>query len=218
MSQSSPTVSNSFIGTAEVDIKKLWDDSLVRIELSITPANFKTWFRDTRIVSIEDGTITLGVPSVFVRDWLRDKFQSMILKVLRDQAPFVRSIEYTVVSRNEKKQENRSQSINASLPLEEYYINKSDNLNPRYSFDTFIIGPFNALAHAAARTVSDRPGITYNPLFIYGKTGHGKTHLIQAVGNHLKRSGSKVFYVTAERFTVDYFNSLQIGTENSFKD
>ncbi len=218
MSQSSPTVSNSFIGTAEVDIKKLWDDSLVRIELSITPANFKTWFRDTRIVSIEDGTITLGVPSVFVRDWLRDKFQSMILKVLRDQAPFVRSIEYTVVSRNEKKQENRSQSINASLPLEEYYINKSDNLNPRYSFDTFIIGPFNALAHAAARTVSDRPGITYNPLFIYGKTGHGKTHLIQAVGNHLKRSGSKVFYVTAERFTVDYFNSLQSGTANSFKD
>lgn len=218
MSQSSPTVSNSFIGTAEVDIKKLWDDSLVRIELSITPANFKTWFRDTRIVSIEDGTITLGVPSVFVRDWLRDKFQSMILKVLRDQAPFVRSIEYTVVSRNEKRQENRSQSINASLPLEEYYINKSDNLNPRYSFDTFVIGPFNALAHAAARTVSDRPGITYNPLFIYGKTGHGKTHLIQAVGNHLKRSGSKVFYVTAERFTVDYFNSLQSGTANSFKD
>jgi len=66
--------------------------------------------------------------------------------------------------------------------------------------------------------VSERPGITYNPLFIYGKTGHGKTHLIQAVGNHLKKSGKKVFYVTAERFTVDYFNSLQSGTANSFKD
>src|SRR5690606_8562414 len=97
-------------------------------------------------------------------------------------------------------------------------INKSDNLNPRYSFETFVIGPFNALAHAAAKTVSERPGITYNPLFIYGKTGHGKTHLIQAVGNQLKKSGKKVFYVTAERFTVDYFNSLQSGTANSFKD
>ncbi len=218
MNQVSPTITNSFIQTEQVDIKKLWDDSLVSIELAITPANFKTWFRDTRIVGLEDGTVTLGVPSVFVRDWLRDKFQSMILRVLRENAPYVRNIEYSVVARTEKKQENRTQNVNAALPLEEYYINKSDNLNPRYSFDTFVIGPFNALAHAAAKTVSERPGIAYNPLFIYGKTGHGKTHLIQAVGNHLKKNGKKVFYATAERFTVDYFNSLQNGTANSFKD
>ncbi len=212
------SLTNDLIQTEKVDIKQLWDDALVNIELSITPANFKTWFRDTRIVTLENGTITLGVPSIFVRDWLRDKFQSMILKILRERAPYVRSIEYTVVNRTEKKHENKQQTVNASLPLEEYYINKSDNLNPRYSFDTFVIGPFNALAHAAAKTVSDRPGITYNPLFIYGKTGHGKTHLIQAVGNHIKKGGKKVFYVTAERFTVDYFNSLQNGTANKFKD
>lgn len=218
MSQASPSILNNLMQTEQVDVKKLWDDALVAIELGITPANFKTWFRDTRIVSIEDGTVTLGVPSVFVRDWLSDKFQSMILRVLRENAPYVRNIEYAVVARTEKKQESRAQNVNAALPLEEYYINKGDNLNPRYSFDTFVIGPFNALAHAAAKTVSDRPGITYNPLFIYGKTGHGKTHLIQAVGNHLKKNGKKVFYVTAERFTVDYFNSLQSGTANSFKD
>lgn len=218
MNQTTSSIVNDFMQTEQVDVKQLWDDALVNIELSITPANFKTWFRDTRIVSVENGTITLGVPSVFVRDWLRDKFQSMILKVLRDKAPYIRSIEYAVVSRSEKRQENRQQTVNAALPLEEYYINKTDNLNPRYSFDTFVIGPFNALAHAAAKTVSERPGITYNPLFIYGKTGHGKTHLIQAVGNHLKKGGKKVFYVTAERFTVDYFNSLQNGTANNFKD
>lgn len=213
----SPTLS-SFTPTEQVDTKKLWDDVLVSIELAITPANFKTWFRDTRIVSLEDGTVTLGVPSVFVRDWLRDKFQTMVLRVLRENAPFVRNIEYTVVQRSERKHENKSNSVNTTIPLEEYYINKTDNLNPRYSFDTFVIGPFNALAHAAAKTVSERPGIAYNPLFIYGKTGHGKTHLIQAVGNKLKQSGKKVFYATAERFTVDYFNSLQNGTANSFKD
>lgn len=214
-SQTSP---NSIVQTENIDVKKLWDDALVNIELSITPANFKTWFRDTHIVSLEDGTITLGVPSVFVRDWLSDKFQSMILKVLRELTPHVRSIEYSVVQRSDKRHETKSQTVNAALPLEEYYINKSDNLNPKYVFDTFVVGPFNALAHAAAKTVSERPGITYNPLFIYGKTGHGKTHLIQAVGNHLKRAGKKVFYVTSERFTVDYFNSLQSGTANSFKD
>lgn len=218
MNQTSTSISNNLIQTEQVDMKKLWDDALVSIELAITPANFKTWFRDTRIVGLEDGTITLGVPSVFVRDWLRDKFQPMILRVLREIAPYVRNIEYSVVARTEKRHDNRSQSVNAALPLEEYYINKSDNLNPRYSFETFVIGPFNALAHAAAKTVSEKPGITYNPLFIYGKTGHGKTHLIQAVGNQLKKSGKKVFYVTAERFTVDYFNALQSGTANSFKD
>ena len=210
---------NNIVHTEQIDVKKLWDDALVTIELSITPANFKTWFRDTHIVSLEDGTITLGVPSVFVRDWLSDKFQSMILKTLRELTPYVRSIEYAVVQRNEKKQEaTKQQTVNAALPLEEYYINKSDNLNPKYTFENFVIGPFNALAHTAAKTVSEKPGIAYNPLFIYGKTGHGKTHLIQAVGNHLKKQGKKVFYVTSERFTVDYFNSLQNGTANNFKD
>jgi len=219
MSSLSNAPSSSIIKTEQVDVKKLWDDALVNIQLSITPANFKTWFRDTHIVSLEDGTVTIGVPSVFVRDWLADKFQLMILKTLRDLCPHVRSVEYTVVQRTTKKKESsKTQTVNAALPLEEYYISKSDNLNPKYVFDTFVVGPFNQLAHAAAKTVADKPGIAYNPLFIYGKTGHGKTHLIQAIGNHLKRGGKKVFYVTSERFTVDYFNALQGGTANNFKD
>jgi chromosomal replication initiator protein len=216
---SHPSAANSIVRTEHIDIKKLWDDTLVKIELSITPANFKTWFRDTHIVTIEDGTVTIGVPSVFVRDWLSDKFQPMILKTMRDLTPFVRSVEYAVVQKAERRYEPpRTQTVNAALPLEDYYINKSDNLNPRYSFETFVVGPYNALPHAAAKTVSDKPGIVYNPLFIYGKTGHGKTHLIQAVGNQIKKTGKKVYYVTSERFAVDYFNSLQSGTANSFKD
>ncbi len=212
-------ISTSIIQTEQIDVKKLWDDALVNIELSITSANFKTWFRDTHIVSLEDGTVTLGVPSVFVRDWVADKFQALILKTLRELSPHARSIEYAVVQRNDRRHETtKKQTVNAALPLEEYYINKSDNLNPKYIFDTFVVGPFNELAHAAARTVVNKPGIAYNPLFIYGKTGHGKTHLIQAIGNQLKRVGKKVFYVTSERFAVDYMNSLQSGTANSFKD
>jgi len=219
MNPISHSSASSIVRTEHVDIKKLWEDALVKIELSITPANFKTWFRDTSILTIEDGTVTLAVPSVFVKDWLQDKFQLMILKTLRELSPYVRSVEYEVVQRSDRRTEgNKTQTINAALPLEEYYINKSDNLNPKYSFETFVIGPYNALAHAAAKTVSEKPGIAYNPLFIYGKTGHGKTHLIQAVGNQVKKTGKKVFYVTSERFAVDYFNSLQSGTANSFKD
>lgn len=213
------TNTNSIVQTAQVDVKQLWDDALVKIELSITTANFKTWFRDTHIISLEDGTATVGVPSVFVKDWLHDKFHTMILKTLRDLTPHVRSVEYTVAQRNERKQEStKNQTVNAALPLEDYYINKSDNLNPKYSFENFVVGPYNALAHAAAKTVSEKPGITYNPLFIYGKTGHGKTHLIQAVGNQIKKTGKKIFYVTSERFAVDYFNALQSGSANNFKD
>lgn len=209
----------SVVQTEQIDVKKLWDDALVNIELSITAANFKTWFRDTHIVSLEDGTVTLGVPSVFVRDWVQDKFQALILKTLRELTPHARSIEYAVVQRSDRRHEgSKKQTVNAPLPLEEYYINKSDNLNPRYVFETFVVGPFNELAHAAAKTVVEKPGIAYNPLFIYGKTGHGKTHLIQAIGNQLKRVGKKVFYVTSERFAVDFINSLQNGTANNFKD
>jgi chromosomal replication initiator protein len=216
---SHPTSQNSIVRTEQIDVKQLWDDALVKIELSITPANFKTWFRDTHIISLEDGTLTIGVPSVFVRDWLQDKFQSMILKTLRELTPYVRSLEYAVVQRSDRRGEsNKTQTINAALPLEDYYINKSDNLNPKYSFETFVVGPYNALAHAAAKTVAEKPGIAYNPLFIYGKTGHGKTHLIQAVGNQIKKTGKKVFYVTSERFAVDYFNALQSGSANNFKD
>lgn len=209
----------SIVRTEQIDVKRLWDDALVKIELAITPANFKTWFRDTHIVTLEDGTATIGVPSVFVKDWLHDKFQTMITKTLRELTPYVRSVDYLVVQRSDRKPEtSKQQTVNAALPLEEYYINKSDNLNPKYSFETFVVGPYNALAHAAARAVSEKPGISYNPLFIYGKTGHGKTHLIQAVGNQIKKTGKKVFYVTSERFAVDYFNSLQSGSANTFKE
>lgn len=206
--------------TEHIDIKELWDNTLVNIELSISQANFKTWFRDTHIVAIEDGVVALGVPSAFVRDWLSDKFAGLILKTLRNLNTHVRSIEFAIVPKTDRRSERKPQqaSVNASLPLEEYYINKSDNLNPRYVFESFVVGPFNQLAHAAAQTVVKKPGITYNPLFFYGQTGHGKTHLTQAVGNQLKRAGKKVFYVTSERFTVDFMNSLQNGTANNFKD
>jgi len=210
---------NSIVSTEQIDIKQLWNDALVKIEMSITKANFKTWFKDTYIISLESGTVTVGVTSVFVKDWLQDKFQSIILKTLREITPHARGVEYVVIQKNKKKAgATKNKVINATLPLEDYYVNENDNLNPKYSFETFVVGPFNALAHAAAKTVSDNPGVTYNPLFIYGKTGHGKTHLIQAVGNHIKKTGKKVFYVTSERFAVDYFNSLQSGKANNFKD
>src|SRR6185369_4841913 len=95
-------------------------------------------------------------------------------------------------------EKNAQVSVNKELPIQDIYINKDDNLNPRYTFEAFVVGPFNEFAYAASQAIIKKPGIVYNPLFVYGGTGHGKTHLIQAVGNHIKNtSGRKVFYTTS---------------------
>lgn len=204
--------------------RELWEYILTQVELSISPANFNTWFGNSHIVKIGDeGVVYIGVPSQFFKDWYLKKFHTLLLKILRDISYEFRNIEYLIVKDERRKppKEVRAPVRGAlELPLNEFYINKSDNLNPRYTFDTFVVGSFNNLAHAAAQVAIERPGITYNPLFIYGDTGRGKTHLIQAIGNQYKKQypGRKVFYLTSEKFVIDYTDSVQAGTANRFKD
>lgn len=203
----------------------LWEKALNEIELDLSPANFNTWFKDTDINNIKEGTVLLNVPNAFVRDWLSNKYHSFILKTLRNLSEgSVRSVEYVVgkqkrITKNKNKEEIKDYS-NAEIPLDNYYINKDDNLNPRYIFESFVVGPFNELAHAASQAVIKQPGIVYNPLFVYGNTGHGKTHLIQAIGNHIKKldSNKKILYVTSEKFTLDYIKSIQTNKTNCFKE
>ncbi len=208
-----------------VDNKKLWDDALGEIELNISKANFGTWFRNTRIVKQDNGTIFLGVPNAFVKDWLYNKFHKFILKSLRNLQTDVRALEYMIVKADdvEKYKNNESSpkpTFSNQLDLPELYINRDDNLNPKYVFDSYVVAPFNELAHAAAQAVVKKPGLVYNPLFIYGGTGLGKTHLIQSVGNYIKKTApnKKVFYVTSEQFAVDYVNSVQNNKVNTFKE
>ena len=205
--------------------RELWQNALVQIELGTSEASFQTWFRNTDIVSRDSGAVCVAVPSKIVKEWLIDKHHKLILSALRGLDNSIRTVEYSVhrapTAVAERKQSRHPQTENnTSLDLQSLYIDKRDNLNPRYTFDTFIVGPFNELAHAAAKAVLDSPGLVYNPLFIYGQTGHGKTHLIQAIGNHFKKAGGnkKVLYATSERFAVDYINSVRAGKANSFKD
>mgnify|MGYP000113629132 CR=1 FL=1 len=203
---------------------ELWERALVEIELAVSPANFSTWFNGTYILKHEEGTIYLGVPNPFIKEWLFKKFHNTILRTLRQQNELVRALEYVIVKDAEKKKVEEKKKAQAnptvSMPLQDFYINRDDNLNPRYVFDSFVVGPFNELAHAASRAVVKGPGTTYNPLFIYGNTGHGKTHLIQAIGNHIKKDfpHKKVFYLTSERFGSEYFASLQTNSIQKFKE
>jgi len=205
-----------------LNYKNIWEEALEEIREQVSDANFNTWFKDTFVSKVEDGVAKIGVPNTFVRDWLNNKFSKVILKTLRDSNVDIRSIEIVVSKNDKNKKEVIKKIVTAGneLPLADYYINKDDNLNPRYVFDNFVIGPFNELAHAATQAIIKQPGVVYNPLFIYGNTGHGKTHLIQATGNHIKNMNGdkKVFYMTSEKFTVDYINSVKENKVAGFKD
>lgn len=205
-----------------INYKQLWQNVLVEIELSISSANFTTWFKDIRVVREDGGVVILSVPNAFVKEWLLTKYHSMILKSLRGLEGSVHAVEYVVNKEPPRKRgfAVRPESRTKELPLPETLINKADNLNPRYTFETFIVGPFNELAHAAARAIIKKPGTMYNPLFIHGATGHGKTHLIQAIGNHLKASdpNMKIYYMTSEQFGQDCMNALQNQKMNVFKE
>lgn len=205
-----------------LDYKNLWENCLVEIESNVSKANFSTWFKNTQIVKESEKTIFLGVPNEFVKDWLLNKYHKLILKTFRNFQDDIRSIEYVITKYEPKKTEviEDKTFANKKLPLGDLYINKDDNLNPRYVFDSFIVGSFNQLAHAAAQAIINKPGFAYNPFFIYGGTGLGKTHLIQSIGNTIKARypDKKVYYITLEKFATDYINSLQNNKINAFKE
>jgi chromosomal replication initiator protein len=208
-----------------MNTKELWEKCLSEIELSISKANFTTWFKNTSIVREEAGTLFVGVPNEFVKDWLYNKFHKLILKTIIGHEEGVRSIEY-IIYKNENLNKNiennitKQININKELPLNDLYMNKEDNLNPKYNFNSFVVGPFNELAYAVAQAIITNPGQNYNPFFVYGGTGLGKTHMIQAIGNtiKIKHPGKKIYYVSLERFAIDYINSIQNKNPNSFKE
>jgi len=206
-----------------MNTEQLWKNCLVEIEAGISKANFSTWFKNTSILKEDTGIIHIGVPNEFVRDWLKNKYHKLITKTIADAFENMRAVEYVITKIEASKQEILTATetyVNKELPLKDLYINQEDNLNPRYHFNSFIVGAFNELAYAASQAIIESPGTKYNPFFVYGGTGLGKTHLIQAVGNSIKDKypDKKVHYMTLEKFATDFINSLQSNKANSFKE
>jgi len=196
--------------------------------LSEVKANFITWFKHTSISEHKDGTITVCVPNAFTKEWLENKYQKLIMRALRVNNPEIRSVEYVISTLpsatfapapilHDKKEEGRNEE---QLEFQEFAIDKETNLNPRYTFDNFIVGSFNELAHAAGKSIVKSMGSLYNPLFIYGGVGLGKTHLLQAIGNEVKKDNPsfKVHYTTSEKFTNDLIQAIQNNEPHRFKD
>jgi chromosomal replication initiator protein len=212
------------------NIDKIWEQTMHEIELEVSKANFNAWFKHAHFAKQSDGVIYLGVPNEFIREWLDSKHNKKFLKILRDKSgQHIRAVEFIISKPPRDTEKNKKQPqkpvmassphANNELPLHNLYINKKDNLNSRYTFDTFIIGSFNELAYSAAQGILQKPGV-YNPLFIYGSTGLGKTHLIQATGNAFKAKfpRAKVYYTSAEKFSNEYVAAVQNNRIGSFKE
>lgn len=206
--------------------EELWRAVLGEMELSLSRANFTTWFKNTFVVSKDKNSVLISVPNGFIKEWLENKFNKRILQSIRILHPEIRELKYIV---GKPKIELIKQDIAKIISDKEFEdkplqdvdleIDKATNLNRKYSFDSFVVGLNNELAHAACLAVSKSLGKIYNPLFLYGGVGLGKTHLLQSIGNKVisENKDKKVLYIPAERFTSEIIESIRNKTIEDVK-
>jgi chromosomal replication initiator protein len=205
----------------------LWHKTLEELRKAINEQNFSTWIEPLHLNGIEDNKLILEASNKFIKDWVKDNYK----KNIEDAIFNISSINYSVeirVNKNIKVQETKRRVIDT--PKKEIIKETNDvknndkaeitNLNSKYTFDTFVSGPSNQFAHAASLAVSNNPATTYNPLFIYGGVGLGKTHLVNAIGNELihQNNNIRICYYSSEKFTNELINSLRHGKMDEFRN
>lgn len=205
------------------DLGHVWKITLAQIEVNIdSPAHFKTWFLNTSLKEIDSSTAKVGVNNSYAADWLRKHHYQTIKRILSYNLNRDIELEFSIDSSlaNKKPPQIETPLLSYDPVESNIHILKKASLNEAYSFDNYIVGPSNRLAHAAARSVSQKPGFSYNPLFIYGTTGLGKTHLAQAIAREIleRDPTSKILYISSERFLNDMVNSLRSNKSSQFRD
>ena len=222
--------------------EKLWQAALGQLELRVSQGNFLTWFNNTRITEHEKekGTITVETPSAFAHEWLSRKYHVPILHVLQDLDQTITSVSFTIRSQTKvhrplkrntrivmhknRRPEPTAEAPTAALeplpPAMKAVPPVAKSLNTAYTFDSFVIGPNNEVAHAACKAVASKPGGAYNPLFLYGGVGLGKTHLMHAIGNAVQVSNpaARILYVASEKFINEFVRAIRDRTTHTFKD
>jgi len=200
---------------------ELWQALLAQIQLNISKASFATWFKNTGILNKKGGEVVVSVPNNFSKEWLENKYNKLIFRILHSLDEEVKEVKYSVTSQPAEPLVT-SPAIGleeSQLEFQEFKINKETGLNPKYTFENFVIGPFNELPQAAAWAITQNPGSVYNPLFVYGGVGLGKTHLLQAIGNEISKKfpQKKIKYASSEKFTSGIIDSIKNRTVERFK-
>ena len=205
-----------FYAFMSMDREQVWKQVLAEVEIQLSKPNFVTWFKNSQLVDTnEDGRVVVGLSNNFAKEWVENKYHKLISEIFYSLDSSVKRVEYTVLnlSVEQKPQTHqRTQLVSNQPELIEIKIDPETNLHPRYNFKSFIVGSSNELAYAAAMAVVREVSTKYNPLFIYGGTGLGKTHLLQAIGNEIRtnyKARLKTKYVTSEKFVNDIISGIR---------
>jgi chromosomal replication initiator protein len=194
--------------------EQYWEAALGQLQLEMPRASFDTWVRDSELLAYEDGAFIIGVQNGYARDWLHERLSGKVQQLLTGIVG--RSVEVRfVVWQGEVEGSEARSAVQTPVEIRQP---ESLRLNPRYGFDEFVVGPSNRLAHAAALAVMENPARAYNPLFLYGGVGLGKTHLLHAIGLACQQKGLNVRYVSSEEFTNDLIHAIRKQTTQSFRD
>jgi len=216
-----------------MDAKQVWRAALGELQVSLSPANFETWLRDTQLVDVDDQRFRIAVPNGFAKDWLESRYRSLISQTLARIVGYSVQVEFVIRPTPESPADadtdpaHPASAPGAAAPKQQVRVEPTrvggeggtTFINPRYTFANFIVGSANRLAHAASLSVAERPGHAYNPLFLYGGVGLGKTHLMHAIGNQViaKFPRKRVVYATSEKFTNEFIASIQQGKIDDFR-
>ena len=207
-----------------MDAKQVWRAALGELQVSLSPANFETWLRDTHLVDVDDQRFRIAVPNGFAKDWLESRYRSLISQTLARVVGYSVQVEFVVTA--SEAQPGVTPGVAQPVRVEPTRVGAPEAagggatyLNSRYTFTNFIVGSANRLAHAASLSVAERPGHAYNPLFLYGGVGLGKTHLMHAIGNAVvaRFPRKRVVYATSEKFTNEFITSIQQGRIDEFR-
>jgi chromosomal replication initiator protein len=204
---------------------KIWSAALGELQLQMTQATFETWLRDSKLVRYEEGTFVVAVKSGYAKDWLENRLLTVVKRTLARLAGRTVDVTFVVGAEESRPEATDVALLNTGSPAQRLVSKQrpmqtlsGGELNPRYTFDSFVVGPGNRLAHAASMAVTESPATAYNPLFMYGGVGLGKTHLLHAIGHACQVQGIDTLYVSSETFTNDLIEAIRSHTTEAFRE
>ncbi len=203
-----------------MNAQQAWQAALGQLQMEMSKAAFDTWVRSSELVSYQDGQFTIGVHNPYARDWLESRLSATTTRLLSGLMELPQAVRFVVWHpdhEGEETEEAQPEEEKPEVALEAPPAN-NPTLNARYTFDTFVVGASNRMAHAASQAVAENPARAYNPLFVYGGVGLGKTHLLHAIGNQAQQAGLQVLYVSSEEFTNDLINSIRSHNTQTFRE
>ena len=205
-----------------LNLKQIWTAALGELQVGLPRSTYDTWFKDTQVLSEEDDVFLIGVPNAFAREWLENKFRPQVRTTLQHLLGRTVDVRFVTSANGGVRPGSAPASTFAqqTSTQERREAPVSAVLNQRYTFSTFVVGSNNRLAHAAALSVAERPGHSYNPLFVYGGSGLGKTHLMHAIGHAViaRHPKKRVAYATSEKFTNEFINSIRAQKGEDFRE